>query len=76
MTCPNCADTGIKLNPRVYVEWGNPESGTLPLTTTCEYQTTTEGQGADELHSPSAPTKTRRPKQKNRKDYPNYVIKH
>lgn len=36
MTCPGCAGTGIKLNPQVYVEWGNPNSGTLPLTTTCD----------------------------------------
>lgn len=52
VTCPKCVDTGIKLNPRVYVEWGNKNFGTLSLTTTCECQTkTTTGEvdAADSL---------------------------
>lgn len=40
MTCSECAGTGTKLNPQVYVEWGNPSSGELPLSTTCECTTT------------------------------------
>jgi hypothetical protein len=34
--CPNCAGTGISLNPNVYNSWGNPRSGVAPLTAPCE----------------------------------------
>jgi hypothetical protein len=50
VTCPNCSGTGVKLNPRVYAEWGNPNSGCLPLTTECECsltQTTRQGLGGE-----------------------------
>jgi len=65
MTCANCAGTGISLNSQVYVERGNPNSGTLPLTTRCECQTKTitgEVDAADSLtgyssDQPKRPTK-------------------
>jgi hypothetical protein len=61
VTCPNCSGTGVKLNPRVYAEWGNRNSGCLPLTTECECSLTqpmSEGRddeaSADTLHGSSA----------------------